>query len=165
MGDRSKRRDREPQRMLPADGFMSASRGRSCSRGAGNRRGMRHTAQTDDVQRRTNDRRSSSATAHEAVQTRALREPYHTTLHSNSKFHPGLFGSIPVCFGSIPVVCFWSIPVYSGPSRSIRVHRGLFGSIPVCFGSIPICFGSIPVYSGPSRFVSSPSLSVRVHPG
>ncbi|PKI61410.1 hypothetical protein CRG98_018184 [Punica granatum] len=64
------RRDREPQRMLPADGFMSASRGRSCSRGAGNRRGMRHTAQIDDVQRRTNDRRSSSAAAHEAVQTR-----------------------------------------------------------------------------------------------
>ncbi|PKI67593.1 hypothetical protein CRG98_012016 [Punica granatum] len=80
------RRDRESQRILPADGFMSASRDRSCSRYAENRRGMRHTAQTDDVQRRTNDKRLSSVTAHEAVQTQAPSEPYHTALCTNSKF-------------------------------------------------------------------------------
>ncbi|PKI67628.1 hypothetical protein CRG98_011984 [Punica granatum] len=162
------KRDREPQRMLPADGFMSASRGRSWSRGAGNRRGMRHTAKTDDVQRRTNDRRSSSAATHEAVQTRAPIEPYHTALHANSKFHPGLFRSIPVCFGSIPVVCFGSIPVYSGPSRSVRVHLDLFGFIPIYFGSIPVCSSPSRSVLGPSRSISGPSrlkVPIRVHPG
>ncbi|PKI50971.1 hypothetical protein CRG98_028633 [Punica granatum] len=55
------------------------------------------------------------------------------------RVHPGLFGSIPVCSGPSRSV--------SGPSRfkitqcsmqiasrSIRVHPGLFGSIPVCSG-------------------------------
>ncbi|PKI56471.1 hypothetical protein CRG98_023109 [Punica granatum] len=41
--DAIKKSNRESQRMLPADGLISASRDRSCSRCAGNRRGMHHT--------------------------------------------------------------------------------------------------------------------------
>ncbi|OWM72878.1 hypothetical protein CDL15_Pgr023283 [Punica granatum] len=102
--------DREPQRMLPADGFMSASRDGPCSRYAGSRRGMRHTAQTDDIQRRTNDRTSSSITAHEAVQTRMPSKPYHTALCANSQ------SKSP--FGSIPIIRVYPGLIWVHPSHS-----------------------------------------------
>ncbi|PKI60251.1 hypothetical protein CRG98_019356 [Punica granatum] len=94
--------DQEPQRMLPADGFASASCGKPCSRGLGNRRGMRRTAQTNDVQKRTSDKRSSIVAAHEAIRIQMPSEPYLTTLCANSKFR---------------------IP--SGPSRLLNSSSGL----------------------------------------
>ncbi|PKI64533.1 hypothetical protein CRG98_015096 [Punica granatum] len=148
----------EPQGMLPADDFVFDSRGKPCSRGTRNRRGMHHTAQTDDVQRRTNDKRSSSVAAHETDRIQTPSEPYHTALCANSKFqipvqvHPGFkfllgsilvhaFGSIPVTLRSILVHAFGSIPA---TFRSILVHA--FGSIPVTFRSILVhAFGSISV--------------------
>ncbi|PKI68911.1 hypothetical protein CRG98_010704 [Punica granatum] len=134
--------DREPRGMLPANGFMSASRGRSCTQGAGSRRGMRHTAQTDDVRRgRTNDSRPPSATAHEAVQTK--RRTSHITQRPTQILNSSPFGPIPASFRSILVHSGlpWSIRVYPG---LIQVHPGPFGSIPVSFRSI---------------------LVIRVHPG